>query len=435
MSAPTTDRPTPAAAGSGQGQSKPLPPISWKAPIGYGVVGVLSLVLFGLLPAGGQESTFTISTSKDFVAIDPITVPSKLTAIVLSLVALALAAYSYWATSRRRKVGVWVPILFGVTVVLAFLTWADAGKASPIPLTGLLQGSLFLAIPLVFGALAGTLCERSGIVNVAIEGQLLAGAFLAAVVASITQSAYAGLVAAPIAGALVGALLVLFSIRYVVNQIIVGVVLNVLVVGVTSYLFSTVLKNDAATFNSPPKLATIDIPVLSQIPLVGPVLFRQTVLVYIMYVVVALLQVFLFRSRWGLRLRSVGEHPKAADTVGIKVNRTRMRATLLGGAVAGLGGAFFTVAAGLAFGKEMTGGKGFIALAAMILGRWNPVGALAAALLFGFSDNLQVVLGIVGTPIPSQIMLMTPYVVTIFAVAGLVGRVRPPAAEGIPYVK
>jgi len=435
VSAPTTDRPTPAAAGAGQGQAKPLPPMSWKAPIGYGLVGVLSLVLFGLLPDGGRDSTFTVSTSKDFVTIDPITVPSKATAVVLSLVAIALATYSSWATSRRRKVGVWLPVLFGVAVVLAFLTWADAGKDSPMPLTGLLQGSLFLAIPLVFGALAGTLCERSGIVNVAIEGQLLAGAFLAAVVASITQSAYAGLIAAPVAGALVGALLVLFSVRYVVNQIIVGVVLNVLVVGVTSYLFSTVLKNDAATFNSPPKLGTIDVPVLSQIPVVGPVLFRQTALVYVMYVVVILLQVFLFRSRWGLRLRSVGEHPKAADTVGIKVNRTRVRATLLGGAVAGLGGAFFTVAAGLAFGKEMTGGKGFIALAAMILGRWNPVGALAAALLFGFSDNLQVVLGIIGTPIPSQIMLMTPYVVTIFAVAGLVGRVRPPAAEGIPYVK
>jgi len=431
MSAPTTDRPTAVAPGA----PKPLEPISWKAPIGYGAFGLVSLVLFGLLPDSGRTSTFTIATSKDFFTIDPVTVPSKATAIVLSLVALALAGYSWWATSSRRRTGVWVPVVFGIAVVLAFLTWADAGKDSPLPLTSLLQGSLFLAIPLVFGGLAGLLCERSGIVNVAIEGQLLAGAFLAAVVASITQSAYAGLIAAPLAGALVSSLLVLFSVRYVVNQIIVGVVLNVLVVGVTSYLFSTVLKNDAATFNSPPKLQSIDVPVLSQIPIVGPVLFRQTALVYIMYVVVILLQVFLFRSRWGLRLRSVGEHPKAADTVGIKVNRTRVRATLLGGAVAGLGGAFFTVAAGLAFGKEMTGGKGFIALAAMILGRWNPVGALAAALLFGFSDNLQVVLGIIGTPIPSQIMLMTPYVVTIFAVAGLVGRVRPPAAEGEPYVK
>ncbi|WP_448059454.1 ABC transporter permease [Cellulomonas hominis] len=415
--------------------AKPLAPISWRAPIGYGVVSVVCLFLFGLLPASGRTTTFTVSTGKDFFQIDPVTVPSKTTALVLTLIAVALAAVSVQATRTRRKTGVWLPVVFGVVLVVAFLTWAVAGKQQPLPLTGLLQGSLFLAVPLVFGALAGVLCERSGIINVAIDGQLLAGAFLAAVVASLTHSAYAGLIAAPIAGALVSALLVFFAIRYLVDQIIVGVVLNVLVVGVTSYLFSTVLKENAATLNTPPRLGAIEIPVLSQIPVIGPVLFRQTALVYLMYIVVALLQVLVFRSRWGLRLRAVGEHPKAADTVGINVNRTRWRSTLLGGAVAGLGGAFFTVANGLAFGKEMTGGKGFIALAAMILGRWSPRGALAAALLFGFADNLQVVLGIIGTPIPSQIMLMTPYVVTIFAVAGLVGRVRAPASEGIPYVK
>jgi simple sugar transport system permease protein len=409
--------------------------VSWKAPIALAAVALLALVAFVLTAPRGRDTTFTLSTAGDVVQIAPVTVPSTAAALTLCLVALALAGVAAWAAARRRRVGRWLPIVYGVALVLAFLVWAAAGKAQPLPLTGLLQGSLFLAIPLVFGALAGLLCERSGIVNVAIEGQLLAGAFLAAVVASLTQSAYLGLVAAPIAGALVGLLLVLFSIRYVVNQIIVGVVLNVLVVGVTSYLFSTVLQADAATWNSPAKLPVIAVPGLSQIPVVGPVLFRQTALVYVMYVVVALLQVLVFRSRWGLRLRAVGEHPKAADTVGIKVNRTRVRATVLGGAVAGLGGAFFTVAAGLAFGKEMTGGRGFIALAAMILGRWSPTGALAAALLFGFSDNLQVVLGIIGTPIPSQLMLMTPYVVTIFAVAGLVGRVRAPAAEGIPYVK
>ncbi|RYV52064.1 ABC transporter permease [Pengzhenrongella frigida] len=412
-----------------------LAPISWKAPIAYAVVAVIALIGFVVVAPKGLETTFTVSTSSDFFQIAPITVPSTATALLLCLVALVLAGVSFWATRSRRKVGVWLPSVYGVALVLAFLTWSAAGKDSALPLTGLLQGSLFLAVPLVFGALAGLLCERSGIINIAIEGQLLAGAFLAAVVASITHSAYAGLVAAPIAGALVGLLLVLFSIRYMVDQIIVGVVLNVLVIGVTSYLFSTVLKVDAATFNSPPKLPVIGIPVLSQIPIIGPVLFRQTVLVYVMYVVVAVLQVMVFRSRWGLRLRAVGEHPKAADTVGIKVNLTRMKSTVLGGAVAGLGGAFFTVAAGLAFGKEMAGGKGYIALAAMILGRWSPAGALAAALLFGFSDNLRVVLGIVGTPIPSQIMLMTPYVVTIFAVAGVVGRVRAPASEGIPYVK
>ena len=428
--------PKPASpAGATAAGDAALTPIRWRAPIAYVAVALLALVLFALRGPGGRDTTFTLATARDFFQIAPITVPAKPAALVLRLAALALGLVAVAAARARRRTGVWLPAVYGVCLVLAFLVWAAAGKAQPLPLTGLLQGSLFLAIPLVFGALAGLLCERSGIVNVAIEGQLLAGAFLAAVVASLTQSAYVGLIAAPIAGAVVGLLLVLFSIRYVVNQIIVGVVLNVLVVGVTSYLFSTVLQEDAATWNSPPKLPVIDIPVLSQIPLVGPVLFRQTVLVYVMYVVVALLQVLVFRSRWGLRLRAVGEHPKAADTVGIKVNRTRVRATVLGGAVAGLGGAFFTVAAGLAFGKEMTGGRGFIALAAMILGRWSPMGALAAALLFGFSDNLQVVLGIIGTPIPSQLMLMTPYVVTIFAVAGLVGRVRAPAAEGIPYVK
>ncbi|MFH6689637.1 ABC transporter permease [Cellulosimicrobium funkei] len=431
MSTATT---TPAPAAAPERAAKPLPPISWKAPVAYGVIGLLALVFFALLPAGGQQTTFRLSTVKDFFQIEPITVSSTGAALFLSILALLLAGLSFWAARDRRKVGVWLPIVYGVAVVFAFLSWAGAGK-SAIPLTGLLQGSLFLAVPLVFGALSGVLCERVGIINIAIEGQLLAGAFLAAVVASLTSSAYAGLIAAPIAGALVGVLLVIFSVKYWVNQIIVGVVLNVLVVGVTSYLYSTVLSADPATWNSRNPLPVIEIPVLSQIPVVGPVLFRQTLLVYLMYVVVILLQVFLFRSRWGLRLRAVGEHPKAADTVGIKVNATRVRNTILGGAVAGLGGAFFTVAAGLAFGKEMTGGKGFIALAAMILGRWNPVGALVAALLFGFSDNLQTVLGIVGTPIPSQIMLMTPYVVTIFAVAGLVGRVRPPAAEGIPYVK
>ena len=410
-------------------------PVSWKAPIAYGVIGLLALVAFGILAPGGRETTIALATRSDFFALGPITVPSRTTGLVLGVLALALAVVAALAARAHRRVGAWLPALFGAAVVLAFLVWAAAGKANPLQLTGLLQGALFLAIPLVFGALAGVLCERSGIINVAIEGQLLGGAFLAAVVASVTGSAYLGLLAAPIAGAVVGLLLAIFSIRYLVNQIIVGVVLNVLVVGVTSYLFSTVLAEDSATWNQPDRLPVVSIPVLSQIPVLGPVLFRQTVLVYVMYVVVAVLQVMVFRSRWGLRLRAAGEHPKAADTVGIDVNRTRLRNTVLGGAVAGLGGAFFTVAAGLAFGKEMTAGRGFIALAAMILGRWSPMGALAAALLFGFADNLQVVLGILGTPIPSQVMLMAPYLATIFAVAGLVGRVRPPAPAGAPDVK
>jgi simple sugar transport system permease protein len=408
--------------------------IRWRVPVVYAVVALVSLVVFGILTPGADTTRFMVSTSKDFVEIAPFAVPSRLSALLLSLVALGLAAWAARETAARRKVGTWVPVTFGGVVLLAFLVWVMAGNDNALPLTVLLTGALTLSVPLIFGSLAGLLCERSGIINIAIEGQLLAGAFLAIVVASLTDNPYAGLIAAPIAGAIVGLGLVLFAIKYRVDQIIVGVVLNVLVIGVTNYLFSTVLTQNPQALNSPPRLPTLPIPLLSQIPVVGPVLFNHSLVVYLMYVIVAVLQVMVFRSRWGLRMRAVGEHPKAADTVGIPVNRTRLRNTVLGGAVAGLGGAAL-VAAGLAFTKELTSGKGYIALAAMILGRWSPKGALAAALLFGFADSLRQVLGNLGSPVPSQFLAMLPYLATIFAVAGLVGRVRAPAAEGIPYVK
>jgi len=406
----------------------------YRASIAYGVVALIALVWMPLRTPDGV-TRFRLSTSTDFFAIPTFDVPAAAAVWVLVLVAVGLAAFSVWATRAGRRTGMWLPVVFGVALLLAFLTFAGAGRATVIPLTSIATGTLFLATPLIFGALSGVVCERVGIVNIAIEGQLLAGAFLAAVVGSLTASAYMGLVAAPIAGALVGTLLVFFAVRYQVNQIIVGVVLNVLVVGLTSFLFSTVLSEDPSTWNARQSLPVLPIPVLSQIPVIGPILFRQTLLVYLMYVIVAALQVYLFRSRWGLRVRAVGEHPKAADTVGIDVNRTRVRNAILGSAVAGLGGAFFTVASGLAFGKEMTGGRGFIALAAMILGRWSPKGAVAAALLFGFADNLRTVLGTIGSSVPPQLLLMTPYIVTILAVAGFAGRVRAPAAEGVPYVK
>jgi simple sugar transport system permease protein len=279
------------------------------------------------------------------------------------------------------------------------------------------------------------LCERAGVINIAIEGQLLGGAFLSAVVASLTGDLVVGLIAAPIAGALVAWVLAAFAVRYVVDQIVVGVVLNVLVVGVTSFLYGSLLSEDQDRWNSPPVFGAVEIPLLSDIPVVGPVLFDQSIVVYLMYLTVAAVHVGLFRTRWGLRVRAVGEHPTAADTVGIRVNVVRFRNVLLGGAVAGLGGAFLTLGSVGAFSKEMSGGRGFIALAAMIFGRWSPLGSLAAALLFGFAYSVQSVLGVIGTPVPSEFLLMAPYLATIFAVAGLVGRVRAPAADGVPYVK
>jgi len=407
----------------------------WRTPILLGIVALGTLLIFGLGTTPGEITSFSFSRATDFFTFNSFDLPSRGTAVFASLLALALAGYSAWCVSQSRKTGWWLPVVFGVAVMFSLLSWAGAGRgATDIQITALLTGAVVLSVPLVFGALSGVVCERSGIINIAIEGQLLAGAFLAAVVASATGNAYIGLIAAPIAGALVGVLLAVFSVKYWVNQIVVGVVLNVLVIGVTNFLFGTLLRDNTA-LNQNIGISDLPIPILSRIPIVGPVLFDHNLLVYLMYAAVIVLSIMLFKSRWGLRVRAVGEHPKAADTVGIKVNRTRVRNTILGGAIAGLGGAFYTVASGLAFGKEMTAGAGYIALAAMILGRWRPKGALAAAVLFGFAIALKDQLGIIGSPIPSQFLAMLPYLATIFAVAGLVGHARPPAAEGIPYKK
>ncbi|MDK7750933.1 ABC transporter permease [Brevibacterium sp. UMB10442] len=411
-----------------------LQPVEWKYPIVYGVLAVIAFAAFGLGAPGDTQTTFAFTAPDAFLSIPDLVVASKVTAIVVGVILLALAGFSLWATRSRAEVGVWLPLVFGVLFVFAFLTWAGAGRGV-IATTSLLAGGLALSVPLIFGAMCGLVGERSGIINIAIEGQLLAGAFLAAVVASVAKNPYVGLIAAPLAGAIVGSILVFFAVKYWVNQIIIGVVLNVLVVGLTNFLFSTLLTQNQELWNSRQALPALPIPLLSEIPVIGPVFFKQNILVYLMYVVVIVLHVAVFRSKWGLRMRAIGEHPRAADTVGINVNRGRVLNTIFAGAIAGLGGAFFTIGSGLAFGKEMTAGQGYIALAAMILGKWNPFGALFAAILFGFTKNLGNSLSAIGAPIPQDLLFMLPYIVTIFAVAGFVGQVRPPAAEGIPYSK
>ena len=413
----------------------PGAPLSWKVPATLAVLAVVGLVVFGFL-GSPQTAEFGISASGDAFALPALRVPGMATSIVLGVLMAGLAAWSVWLKLQGRRTPGWVGPVFAVLFVFSFLVWVVASARTPsISLAGLIAGAVTLAVPLVFGSLSGVLCERSGVVNIAIEGQLLGGAFTAAIVASVTRSPALGLVAAALAGALVSMVLAVFSIRYLVNQIIVGVVLNVLVSGLTGFLFTTVMQENPELFNSPGRLPIIEIPVLSAIPILGPILFRQSVVGYLMYIAVAAVWVGLFKTRWGLRMRAVGEHPKAADTLGIRVNATRFWNVTLGGAIAGIGGSFFTLVAIDSFTKEISGGRGFIALAALIFGRWNPIGAFFAALLFGFADNLQAILTIIGTPVPSQFMAMMPYLVTVFAVAGLVGRSRPPAAEGIPYVK
>jgi len=408
--------------------------VSRKLAITLGVVTALSALLYLLAPREGDTS-FRLATGTEAVDIGDLQVPGMATAWVCVAVMALLTAYSVVRTWTNRRTGIWVAILFAFAFLVAFLSWAGAGSDSDIPVSRLIAGSVLLSVPIVFGALGGVIGERAGVVNIAIEGQLLAGAFTAAFVGTLTGSPWAGLIAAVLSGVLVALVLGVFAIKYRVNQVIVGVVLNVLVIGLTSFLYSTVMVPDAEKFNQTERFGSLAIPLLSKIPILGPALFNQPIVVYMMYVAVPAVWFALMRTRWGLRVRAVGEHPTAADTVGIKVERTRYRALLVAGAITGIGGGFYTVVSVSSFGKEMTAGAGFIALAAVIFGKWDPVRAALAALLFGFASNLEGTLSIVGAPVPSQFMLMLPYVVTILAVAGLVGRSRPPAASGEPYVK
>ena len=405
---------------------------SWKAPIAFAVFTLAALALAVFAPREGVTK-FRLSSPTDAVQLPEVTVPTMPALWTVVVLLAAVTAYSAWLVASKRRVPLWTIVVFAILFMFGFLTWAAAGAS--LPMIGLLFGSLSLAVPLIFGSLAGVLGERVGVINIAIEGQLLAGAFTAAVVASITGQPWFGLIAAMVAGMLVAFVLAAFAIKYFVDQVIVGVVLNVLVTGLTSFFFSQVLAPNAALLNTPPRFDRWPIPVLGDIPIIGPVFFRQTIVVYLMYIAVAAVYIGLFHTKWGLRLRAVGEHPQAADTVGINVNRTRFWNVALAGAIAGLGGTFFTIGSGIAFNKEMTAGAGFIALAAVIFGQWDPIKATLAALLFGFASNLQNTLSVIGSPVPSEFMLMLPYVVTIFAVAGLVGKVRGPAAAGKPYIK
>ncbi|GAA3631580.1 ABC transporter permease [Microbacterium awajiense] len=415
---------------------RPLPETtvirSWKAPVALAVFTVLFAILILVAPRAG-ETTFRLSSGADPLQLPPLALPVVLTTwVCLIFLVLLTAASAYFVRASGRS-PLWIVSVYIGIIIIGFLTWAASG--STIPVTGLLAGSLGLAVPLIYGALCGVIGERVGVVNIAIEGQLLAGAFTAAVVASLTGVPFLGLLAAMVAGVLVAFVLASFAIKYLVDQVIVGVVLNVLVIGVTGFLYSQVLQPNAALLNTPPRFGRIAIPLLSDIPIVGPVLFNQTIIVYIMYVVIAAVYIGLFHTQWGLRLRAVGEHPQAADTVGIKVNATRFWNVLLAGSIAGLGGTVFTIGNGIAFNKEMTAGAGFIALAAVIFGQWHPIKATLAALLFGFASSLQNTLSVIGSPVPSEFMLMLPYLVTIFVVAGVVGKSRAPAADGIPYIK
>jgi general nucleoside transport system permease protein len=403
----------------------------WLAPVAFLLFGVVDILLLGAYSHHG-DATFAFSASG--IKAGSLRLPARVTCYVCGGLTLALAVARAFvpmsAAMRRAAIGL-VAILF----LIALLCWTDAGQAIPFYFTDLLQTTLITSTPIMLGALTGVVCSRSGIVNIGIEGQLLLGAFLAAIVASGTGNLWLGLVCGALGGCLVGALLAVFSIAYGVDQVVLGVVLNTLILGLTDYMFDAVLSTHSTTLNSPNTFGAFKIPLLGDIPILGPVFFDSNIFLYLTYIAILAVQVGLFSTAWGLRTRAIGEHPTAADTVGIRVLAMRYRNVIIVGVLAGIGGAYLTIGSVGAFGEDMSSGFGYIALAAMIFGRYNPFGAISASLLFGFCFSLAQIMGTLNTPIQSNLLNMVPYVVTIVVLAGLVGKVRGPKAEGIPYVK
>jgi len=390
-------------------------------------LGVAAAAIFGTL-APGKTARFTLSQDATGAALS---INGAFGAVLFGLVAVGAGAALLARVARRWQTTL---LVIGILAfVLSFLCWQVAGKFMPLVDTA--NGTLQVALPLILGALAGVIGERSGVVNVAIEGQFLFGAFFAALIGTMATSVWAGLISAAVGGVIIAGMLAVMAIRFLVDQVVVGIVLNLFATGVTGFLYEGLMQTNQKAYNQPPALPTWSVPGLSSIPVIGPVLFNTNVLTWIALALVFIVHFGLTRTRWGLRTRAVGEHPTAADTVGIRVRGLRYMNVLIGGAIAGAGGAYFTLVATASFQKNMTSGAGFIALAALIFGRWTPFGALGAALFFGFAQKLATYLSAVGSPVPSQFLNMLPYLATIIAVAGLVGRVRAPAADGQPYVK
>lgn len=398
------------------------------------VTGGLLLAL-AVLVAGvfGRESsgdaTFRLALAGDMVSLPDLVVPAApYTFVVAALLAFFGARQFVRGAARRSAVFLGIGLFLAVT---AFLVWATAGKS--FSLTGMLEATVVRAVPIALGGLVGVLSERVAVVNIGIEGMMLSGAFTGAIVGSLLGG-WIGLAAAVGVGGLMGFTLGALVITYRVDQIIAGVAINLFVLGLTSYVSSQVLTQHPF-LNNAPIFHGIPIPFLSNLPIVGRVFFQQNLFVYGAAIMIAIATYYLFHTRSGLRARAVGEHPEAADTLGINVYRLRYINVTIGGMVAGFAGAWFTLGSVGRFDINMTNGRGFIGLAAMIFGRWHPVGALLAALVFGFADSLQQKLAILQTPIPSEFLAMAPYIATIVLVAGIVGRARAPAADGKPYIK
>jgi ABC-type uncharacterized transport system permease subunit len=399
---------------------------------GAASIVMVALILLMGLSSTGQISTFVLTSQRAGVTIPApdLVLPSDITLYVLVVIAGLITTYQFFSKSER--VSIYSAIVAGL-VVIGFLVWATQGKS--LNLTGMLVSSIIRATPIGLAALSGLYSERSGVVNIGIEGMMLMGAFTSVVFASITKSLFLGVLAGMFFGMLMGWLHAVLSIRYAVDQIISGTGIIILGLGITTYFYRLVL--DVQTqYNSPgPAIPALQILGLWRIPVIGPIVFNQSSLIYLLWVMLVLTRVIMNNTRWGLRVRSVGEHPRAADTLGINVFRTRYISVLISGAIAGLAGAYMSIGSAGRFSEGMTAGKGFLGLAAMIFGNWNPGGAYFGALIFGFFDSWQEKLSILQVGIPVELLGMAPYLATMIVLAGFVGRSRMPAADGQPYKK
>lgn len=410
----------------------------------YGFVflaaGLLIYLLFARVASAGQTSTFVLNPGGVYMAIPvpDLVFPTATTLYALTLVCAFLGG---WQLARGFRRVNWMLGVVAWLFVWAFLTWASQGRS--FNLTGMLSSALLRAVPIALAGLSGVICERCAVINIGIEGMMLSGAFSATLMGSLALNVWKwpswasmsfGLLAALVTGALLGLMLAVLAVRFKVNQIIAGTAINILSVGATSFISSRILSH-FQQLNNTGTLRPVPIPLLSRIPVIGPVVFEQNLLVYLLFVLLIVVHVVLFYTRWGLRTRAVGEHPRAADTLGINVFKVRYVNVMMGGMAAALGGSFLILGSVGRFDELMTAGKGFIGLAAMIFGKWMPFGAFGAALIFGFADALQTKLALLQVPIPSQFLLMAPYLVTIIVLAGVVGEAVPPAADGQPYEK
>jgi general nucleoside transport system permease protein len=368
-----------------------------------------------------------------FIALPPLLVRTPVPSLLLALGAVAAGVATTRAGEQRLGRGaVFAGLVGAIGAVVA--TKSGVGNLEKVFVwSALFAASLRFATPLLFAALGGIMSERSGVINVGLEGMMLMGAFFGIFGADVFGNWFLGMLAGIAAGGVLGFVHAVFSIALRADQVVSGVALNLLALGITGYVFIA-HYGEQGTPGEVPSAPDVSLPGIKEIPFVGDVIGEMSVLTWLALLLVPLMALYLYRTPAGLRLRSVGEKPRAADSVGIGVLRTRYMAVVASGCLAGLGGVYLSVALVHSFNQGMTAGRGFIALAVVIFGAWRPYGALAGACLFGFSSALAQRLPAFSESL-AVLFQALPYVLVLVVVAGLIGRSRPPAAIGVPYVK